>query len=93
MSAGNWIAIASAMVAFLGLLTGFVVLAVQVAFRFGEHHSRLTVVERDTAELKTAGKEAADAISKISGMSALLTELRADVKRLLMNRQAPQRDE
>ncbi len=83
MTLGNWIAIVSAAIAFLGLAAGMMVLAVQVAFRFGEHHSRLTVVERDTAQLKIDGKATADAISKVSGMSVLLDEVRQDVKRIL----------
>ena len=50
MTAGNWIAVVSAAIAFLGLAAGMMVMAVQIAFRFGEHHSRLNVVERDTAD-------------------------------------------
>jgi hypothetical protein len=86
MTLGNWIAIVSAAIAFLGLAAGMMVLAVQVAFRFGEHHSRLSVVERDTAQLKIDGKATADAISKISGMEKLLAEVRVDVKSILGGR-------
>lgn len=82
MTAGNWIAVVSAAIAFLGLAAGMMVMAVQIAFRFGEHHSRLNVVERDTAELKIEGRSTADAISAISGKMSLLDEVRADVKQM-----------
>jgi len=86
MTVGNWIAVVSAIIAFLGLAAGMMAMAVQIAFRFGEHHSRLSVVERDTAELKVEGRSTADAIAAISGKMSLLDEVRADVKRLLGGR-------
>jgi hypothetical protein len=86
MTAGNWIAVVSAAIAFLGLAAGMMVMAVQIAFRFGEHHSRLNVVERDTAELKVMAHSAEAAIAQVGSMSKLLDEVRTDVKRLLGSR-------
>lgn len=89
MTPGNWIAVASAAIAFAGLAIGLVVLAVQVAFRFGEHHNRLSAVEKKAEGIDASSSALAVLTATVGGIDKRLEEVGQDVKNLLTGRIRP----
>lgn len=94
MTVPEWIAFGGLTVAVIGGIVTGVLHAIRTAYTFGQHAQRMETAEANIQKLQDTQEQHAKSISTWDQAMELLREVRADLKKLMLERaRSPRRAE